>query len=122
MTEKTIKCDCCQKDSGIEASENVGTNGARVYRLGWIFKNLFLYTGKASDTYIACSKECAKKCRDEIFSRENVSPEKKEEVSSTSQKAKMKNPQMAEETANAVQRFADLLNKIPIKKEGNTKS
>lgn len=113
---ETIKCDCCQKDSGIEASENIGTNGARVYRLGWIFKNLLLYTGKSSDTYIVCSKECSVKLRDKIFTREKVSDKKKEEVSAYMEEAKKRIPKMAEETTEVISKFTELINSLPKKK------
>lgn len=104
---ETIRCEKCGADSGVEKSDSIGADAARIQRIGWVPK-LPILVG-ISKWFIACSEVCMKSLLDAAYDEHGVTDEDKVKAKEITDDIKSRIPQMAQEAVEAVERLKKAL-------------
>lgn len=102
--KREIKCAACGKHL-FDTEKSDGAAMSEALRMGFVAKMPFLYG--ISGCFFFCNKECNKE-----WSKANISQEAKAIGDKSIAELKAKQPQMIEDTANAMRKFTEVLNKF----------
>lgn len=102
--KREIKCAACGKHL-FDTEKSNGAAMSEAQKFGFVAKMPFLYG--ISGCFFFCNKECNKE-----WSKANISQEAKAIGDKSIAELKAKQPQMIEDTANAMRKFTEVLNKF----------